>query len=175
MASKRKQNVLYLEKKLDIIEKIKRGKLQRAAECFKVAKSTVSDIWKSMHTERIYKHVTVSANPRFAKRSCIVRDAYFQKLDEACYIWFQQQCPKGAPVFGPLVQEKALQLFSTLYPDEDKKSSSGWLHKSYVNVTCLYMHMCKGLTGNHAFYVFIRNVYTIKEILFSLLTVDPSA
>ena len=33
---------------------------------------------------------------------------------------------------GPVLQEKALQLFSSLYPDKDDgsfKASSGWLHK----------------------------------------------
>ena len=39
---------------------------------------------------------------------------------------------KSAPVSGPLLQEKALQMFKILYPDKDAdlfKGSSGWLHK----------------------------------------------
>ena len=88
------------------------------AEYFEVAKSTVNDIWKSR--EIIDMHVTTSASPRFAKRHCIVRYAHFQKLDEACYnyLWFQQQRVKGALVSVPLVQEKALQLFPSLYQDK---------------------------------------------------------
>ena len=119
MASKRKRSVMSLEKKLDIIAEVRQGKSQRAvADRFGVAKSTVGDIWKNK--EKIETHVTASANPALAKRRCIVRDAHFQKLDEACYLWFQQQRAKGAPVSGPLVQEKALQLFPSLYRDEDE-------------------------------------------------------
>ena len=56
----------------------------------------------------------------------------FEKLDKAVYTWFIQQRSKGAPVSGPLLQEKALQMFKILYPDKDAdsfKGSSGWLHK----------------------------------------------
>ena len=57
---------------------------------------------------------------------------HIHKLDEAGYLWFQQQRPKGTPVSGPLVQEKALQLFFFSLPWWDEstfKASSGWLHK----------------------------------------------
>ncbi|XP_062500428.1 jerky protein homolog-like [Corticium candelabrum] len=39
---------------------------------------------------------------------------------------------RGAPVLGPLLQEKAQQLFPSLYPNDDPssfKASSGWLDK----------------------------------------------
>ena len=71
-------------------------------------------------------------NPSFAKKRCIVKDANFEKLDKAVYTWFIQQRSKCAPVSGPLLQEKALQMFRILYPDKDAdsfKGSSGWLHK----------------------------------------------
>ena len=96
MASKRKRSVMSLEKKLDIITQIRQGRSQRAvADGFGVAKSTVGDIWKNR--EKIEIHVSAGTNPAFAKKRCIVRDAHFHKLDEACYIWFQQQRAKGAP------------------------------------------------------------------------------
>ena len=50
-------------------------------------------------------------------------------------MWFAQQRAKGASmnsVSGPLLQEKALALFPSLYPDEEWtsfKASSGWLQK----------------------------------------------
>ena len=78
MASKRKGSVMSLEKKLDIIAELQQGKSQRAvSDYFGVAKSTVGDIWKNK--DKIETHVTASANPTFAKRRCIVRDANFQK------------------------------------------------------------------------------------------------
>ena len=56
MVSKRKRNVLSLERKLDIIAQVRKGKLQRAvAKLFDAAKSTVGDIWKNR--EKIERHV----------------------------------------------------------------------------------------------------------------------
>ena len=58
--------------------------------------------------------------------------AFFAKVDQACYEWFLQQRCKGAPVSGPILQEKALQFFHQLYPDAEKesfKASTGWLTK----------------------------------------------
>ena len=98
MASKRKRSVMSLEKKLDIIADLRQGKSQRAvSDRFGVAESTVGDIWKNK--DKIETYVTASATPTFAKRRCIVRNAHFQKLDEACYLWFQQQRAKGAPAY----------------------------------------------------------------------------
>ncbi len=73
MASKRKRNVVTLEKKLDIIEELKKGKSQRlVAEIHSIPKSTIADIWKSR--EKIVKHVSSSDHPNFAKRRYIVRE-----------------------------------------------------------------------------------------------------
>ena len=69
--------------------------------------------------------MTASDNPSFAKKRCIVREPRFDKLDQACYLWFQQQRSKGAPVSGPVLQEKSRQLSD----DGAFNTSSGWLHK----------------------------------------------
>ena len=126
--------MLSLEKKLEIIAELRKGKSQRLASVqFGIPKSTVGDIWKER--EKIETHVSASENPSFAKKRCIVREPHFDKLDQACYLWFQHQRSKGAPVSGPLIQEKSLQLFPSLYPDKAEgsfKASSGWLHKFCV-------------------------------------------
>ena len=72
---------------------------------FGVPKSTVEDIWKER--EKIETHMSASENPSFAKKRCIVREPHFDKLNQACYLWSQQQRSKGIPVSGPLIQEKA--------------------------------------------------------------------
>ena len=62
----------------------------------------------------------------------IIREPNYKKLDQACHVRFLQQWSKGAPVSGPILREKALQLFALFYPDlrvESFKASSGWLHK----------------------------------------------
>ena len=56
------------------------------------------------------------------KKRFIVRDAKYDLVDDACWKWFSQQRSKGAPVSGPLMQEKALSFFQKLYPDADPES-----------------------------------------------------
>ena len=52
-----------------------------------------------------------ASNSLLAKKRCIVRDANFEKLDQAiCHVWFLQQRSNGAPLSGPLLREKVLQL-----------------------------------------------------------------
>ena len=52
----RKRSVLTLEKKLDLIQEMKKGKSQRyVLELYKVPKSTVGDIWKER--EKIENYV----------------------------------------------------------------------------------------------------------------------
>ena len=90
----------------------------------------MSDIWKER--EKIQQFVTIDQNPNISKKRCVVRDVHFGELDRACYLWFVQQRTKGAPVSGPLIQEKSLQLFPQLYPhleSDSFKASSGWLQK----------------------------------------------
>ena len=128
---KRKRSVLTLERKLEIIAEVKKGKSVRlVAGQFDVPKSTVSDIWKGR--EKIESFVSASECPSLTKKRCIVRDPNYEKLDQACHVWFLQQRSKGAPISGPVLKEKALQLFAMLYPDlnvDSFKASSGWLHK----------------------------------------------
>ena len=54
--------------------------------------------------------MTASNCPSLAKKRCIVRDANFEKLDQACHVWFLQQRSNGDPLSGPLLRKKALQL-----------------------------------------------------------------
>jgi hypothetical protein len=105
--------VLTLEKKLEVVAAVHTGKSQRL----------VADMFASLLLVKYGRTGTKS------KRS-IVKEPHFGKLDKACYLWFQQQRSKGAPVSRPVLQEKPRQLFSVLYPDEDDssfKASSGWL------------------------------------------------
>ena len=131
VGKKRCRRVVTLENKLEIVSQLKKVKSQRfVSSLFDIPKSTVADVWKAR--EKIERHDSASDNPSFAKMRCIVKEANFEKLDKAVYTWFIQQRSKGAPVSGPLLQEKALQMFKILYPDKDVdsfKGTSGWLHK----------------------------------------------
>ena len=64
-ATTRKRSVLTLEKKLDIITELRKGKSVRSVSAlFEVPKSTVGDIWKDR--DKIEKHVTASDCPRLS-------------------------------------------------------------------------------------------------------------
>ena len=111
----RKCSVVTFDRKLKIIEDLRGGKSQRfVADLYKMPKSMVGDIWKDR--DKIEHFVSTSACPSFAKKRCIIRDAKFDELDKACYTWFLQQRSKNVPVSGPLLKEKALQLFPSIYP-----------------------------------------------------------
>ena len=106
------------------------GKLRGVSTIAKVLKSTAADRWKQR--EKIKCHVSSSDCPALAKKRCIIREGQFEKLDKARFTWYMQQHSKGAPVSGPLLQEKALQFFPTIYPDsnaESFKARSGWLYR----------------------------------------------
>ena len=65
--AKRKRSILTLERKLEIISEVKKGKSVRlVAGQFGVPKSTVSDIWKGR--EKIVSYVSASECPSLTKR-----------------------------------------------------------------------------------------------------------
>ena len=87
---------------------------------------TVGDIWKER--EKIENYIGTGECPSALKKRCIVKEALFSKVDQACYEWFMQQRCKAAPVYGPILQEKALHFFHQLYPDAERESEY-WLVK----------------------------------------------
>ncbi len=101
------------------MSEVKKGKSVRLVSGqFGVPKST--DTWKG------------------TKRRCIIRDTNYEKLYQACHVWFLQQRSKGAPVSGLVLREKAMQLFALRYPDlsvDSFKASSGWLHIQILSQT----------------------------------------
>ena len=109
---KRKRSVVTFEKKLEIIAHMMKGKSGRAlSELCSIPKSTIGDICKDR--EKIEGHDSASECPSLMKKRRIVREANFEKNDQACHLWFLQQRSKGAPISGPLLREKALLLSIT--------------------------------------------------------------
>ena len=100
-----------LETKLEIMKALEKGDSQRlVGQKFGIAKSTIADIWRDH--EKITDSVASSESPAFAnKKRCVIRHPKFDLVDEACWKWFCQQCSKGAPVSGMLLQEKAYSFF----------------------------------------------------------------
>ena len=72
MGEKRCHKVVTLEKKLEIISELKKGKSQRLISTeYNIPKSTVADIWKVR--EKIERHVLTNDSPSYAKKRCIVK------------------------------------------------------------------------------------------------------
>ena len=88
-AEQKKVKVISLEKKLDNVRELQKGKSRRAvAFIFEIPKSTIANMFlpaKIRHLQKI---------------RCIIREPQYDKLDRACYMWFMQHRSKGAPMSG---------------------------------------------------------------------------
>ena len=76
--SRRMLKVITLERKLAIIEELKKGKSRKyVSELYQAPKSTAADIWKLKDNRKSCD------NPSFAKKKCIMKAAQFEALDKA--------------------------------------------------------------------------------------------
>ena len=55
-----------------------------------------------------------ASNFLLAKKRCIVRDANFEKIDQACHVWFLQQRSNGAPLSKTITEGEGPPVDSTL-------------------------------------------------------------
>ncbi|XP_044018036.1 jerky protein homolog-like [Aphidius gifuensis] len=126
--SKRKRNVLTMEKKLEILSKIDKGETSVSiASFYNIGKATVSDIKKNRGT--IMSFVSKMDSDDGIKTKKVMKSAVNEKLDKAMQTWFIQKRSLNEPISGPLVCEKALEMNEKLGGTEDFKASTGWLQK----------------------------------------------
>lgn len=124
---KRKRNVLTLEKKLEIIEHLKKGATAVGLSVqFDVPRTTINDIKKNADEIVKYTSQMESYDGRVKKRKTMKKPAN-EALDNALYLWFIQKRSEGIPLSGPIVAEKALQFNTKLNGDVTFKASNGWL------------------------------------------------
>ena len=76
--------------------------------------------------------VSALDNLAMSKKRKVMRIAEDNKLDEALYLWFIQRRSQGMPISGPILCEKALQLYNKLHEGEGESvspftASRGWL------------------------------------------------
>lgn len=57
-----------------------------------------------------------------------IRTSVLDDLEEALYVWFSWSVKSGIPMTGPLIQAKALELFTELEIEKKFSASSGWLN-----------------------------------------------
>uniref|UniRef100_A0A6P7GUF6 Jerky protein homolog-like n=1 Tax=Diabrotica virgifera virgifera TaxID=50390 RepID=A0A6P7GUF6_DIAVI len=115
MATKRKNVVVTMEKKLEALGRIDKGEsLKTIAASYGVGTSTVSD-WKKNRTkieEFCFKMITKDS----LYNRCKANKAKNETLDDALYVWFCAERERGLPVSGPIIQESALKL-NKMLPD----------------------------------------------------------
>ena len=163
----RKHRVITLDQKLKIIDDLRKDKShQLDSDTYGVPKSTIGDIWKEQ--DKIENYVSMSDCPSIAKKKCIIRKAKFEELEKVCFMWFMQQHSKGALVSGPLLKEKALQLFYSIYPESSYQSfvvSSGWL------TNFISQHGIKGISlQGESMSADTSQIDSLKDELFQKMT-----
>lgn len=124
---KRKRAVLTLEKKLEIIEALKKGATAVTLSVqFNVPRTTINDLKKKSTEIEQYASQMESLDGRTKQRKTM-KGAANEALDTALYLWFIQKRSEGVPLSGPIVAEKALFFNTKLNGDPSFKASCGWL------------------------------------------------
>ncbi|XP_060845567.1 jerky protein homolog-like [Rhopalosiphum padi] len=126
MGSRRKHNVLNIETKIEIIEKLDKGESGSSlAQFYNVGKSTIGDIKRKKETILSYASKMDSSDG--IKTRKVMKCAANVKLDEALFLWYVQNRNLGNPISGPILCEQALIFNSKMGSTSDFKASSGWL------------------------------------------------
>lgn len=126
--TKRKRDVLTIEKKLEIIKELEKGISASSLSLeLCVPRTTINDLKKNAEGTKEYASKMESLESSSKKRKTM-RKATNEQLDTALYLWFVQKQAEGVPLSGPIIQERALFFIGKLNVDNDFKASSGWLH-----------------------------------------------
>lgn len=140
---KRKQLVLTLETKLEIIAKLEKGATYASiANAYNVGISIVSDLKKNQ--DKIKRFQREAKDAGAVMNRCVIRKANDDAFDKAIHLWFTQERAKGTTLSGIVVMEKARLMYASMYPDRpegDFKASNGWLNrfKHRHGIRCLSM------------------------------------
>lgn len=155
MSTKRKRNLLNIETKVEIIERLDKGESGYfLARFYNVGKSTIADIKRKKETILSFASKIDSTDGKRTRK--VMKSAANIKLDEALFLWFVQQRNLGVPKSGPVLCEQALVFNSKMGGACDFKASSGWLkifksrHRTqYIgkNIITLF-YICRESQGN---------------------------
>lgn len=127
--TKRKRNVLTLEKKLEIVNELKKGVTPAALSVqYDVPRSTIYDIKSKSDEIEKFASQMESQDGRPNQRK-VMKKAANEVLDTALYLWFIQKRSEGIPLSGPIIAEKAIFFNNKLNGDAAFKASSGWLDR----------------------------------------------
>uniref|UniRef100_UPI00358E07B1 jerky protein homolog-like n=1 Tax=Myxine glutinosa TaxID=7769 RepID=UPI00358E07B1 len=124
----RKRKILSVEDKLRIIDRLILGeKAANLSREYGIPKSSISMFKGKEKGLREFVHKCSQQDGLKRKK---MRQANDGDLDQAVYLWFEQQRAANIPISGPMVMEKAIALSKEMH-GEDRKftGSTGWLYR----------------------------------------------
>lgn len=123
---KRKRVVLTLKEKMDVCARLEKGESRRALmQEYNVGMSTLYDI--RAHKAQLLRFFASSACNKALERRRTLHTPKLEHLDHALYEWFLGRRAEGVPVSGPMLIEKAKDLYAQMQLTEPCVFSGGWL------------------------------------------------
>ncbi|KAI1888220.1 hypothetical protein AGOR_G00182770 [Albula goreensis] len=128
--TKRARNVMTLEKKLDVVNRLGRGESAASvARLMGVNESTIRTIKKS---EAAIKASIASGTAASAKVTYMPRDPIIEKMEKALNVWIEDQTQKKVTLNSAVIREQALRMYeclggSSAWPAF--QASKGWFER----------------------------------------------
>ncbi|XP_007938753.1 jerky protein homolog [Orycteropus afer afer] len=123
---KRKRVVLTLKEKIDICARLERGENRKALmREYNVGMSTLYDI--RAHKAQLLRFVASADCNQALQRRRTLHTPKLEHLDRVLYQWFLVKRAEGVPVSGPMLIEKARDLYGQMQLTEPCVFSGGWL------------------------------------------------
>ncbi|XP_048215184.1 jerky protein homolog [Perognathus longimembris pacificus] len=123
---KRKRVVLTLREKIDICTRLERGESRKALmQEYNVGMSTLYDI--KAHKAQLLRFFANSDSHQALERRRTLHTPKLEHLDRVLYEWFLVKRAEGTPVSGPMLIEKAKDLYEQMQLAEPCVFSGGWL------------------------------------------------
>lgn len=128
MTEKRKRVVLSMENKVKALYRLDKGEhIKSVALDLGVGESTVKD-WRRNRKEIEKFCHQVESDVSLNTRSTLKKPKH-EHLDNALWLWFNQEKRKGAAISGPILKEKALVLNQKIGIENRFSASEGWLSR----------------------------------------------
>lgn len=123
---KRKRVVLTLKEKIDICTRLERGESRKALmQEYNVGMSTLYDI--KAHKAQLLRFFASSDSRQALEQRRTLHTPKLEHLDRVLYEWFLVKRAEGILVSGPMLIEKAKDLYKQMRLTEPCVFSGGWL------------------------------------------------
>uniref|UniRef100_UPI00398E593B jerky protein-like n=1 Tax=Pristiophorus japonicus TaxID=55135 RepID=UPI00398E593B len=125
-STKRKQKVLSIQQKLEMIKKSEAGRSMRTLmDEYEVGSSTIYDIKKQKKDLESFTNTSESSVKAMSRKN--LRKPKLDKLDQVLYEWFSLKWSEGVAISGPMIKAKAKDFKMRMNLTEECIFSEGWL------------------------------------------------